>query len=179
MDPISFGGTLAVAMELYEMGVITDGRNRRGGAQLRQCNEALTIMAEKTGKYEGFGKVLGLGSKRLCEKYGHPELFMGVKGQEFAGYDSAARSRAWGWATRPRTGAPATSSTTPSAPTWRTSDRRRQGPAGARIPRTSSSMGRFDRPVPVHHGAGWGPERLTAKQIDAACEGEWTVERLT
>ena len=47
-------------------------------------------MAEKTGKYEGFGQVSGSGSKRMCEKYGHPELFMGVKGQEFAGYDSRA-----------------------------------------------------------------------------------------
>ena len=52
--------------------------------------EGLAVMAEKTGKGEGFGKELALGSKRLCEKYGHPELFMGVKGQEFAGYDSRA-----------------------------------------------------------------------------------------
>jgi aldehyde:ferredoxin oxidoreductase len=47
-------------------------------------------MAEKTGKFEGFGQILALGSKRMCEKYGHPELHMGVKGQEFAGYDSRA-----------------------------------------------------------------------------------------
>ena len=40
-----------------------------------------------TGKGEGFGKELGLGSKRLCEKYGHPELSMSVKGQEFPAYD--------------------------------------------------------------------------------------------
>ncbi len=36
---------------------------------------------------EGFGKELGLGSKRLCEKYGHGELSMTVKGQEFPAYD--------------------------------------------------------------------------------------------
>ena len=89
MDPISFGVTLAAAMELYEKGVITS--DETDGIALNFGNaEALTVMAEKTGKYEGFGQVLALGSKRLCEKYGHPELSMSVKGQEFAGYDSRA-----------------------------------------------------------------------------------------
>ncbi len=89
MDPITFGATLSAAMELFEMGVITI--EDTDGIELKFGNaEALTIMAEKTGKYEGFGQVLALGSKRLCEKYGHPELSMSVKGQEFAGYDSRA-----------------------------------------------------------------------------------------
>lgn len=89
MDPITFGATLSAAMELFEMGVITT--DDTDGIELKFGNaEALTIMAEKTGKYEGFGQVLALGSKRLCEKYGHPELSMSVKGQEFAGYDSRA-----------------------------------------------------------------------------------------
>ena len=89
MDPISFGGTLAAAMELYEMGVLT--KEQTDGIELTFGNpEALTVMAEKTGKYEGFGKELGLGSKLLGEKYGHPEVAMVVKGQEFAGYDSRA-----------------------------------------------------------------------------------------
>jgi aldehyde:ferredoxin oxidoreductase len=88
-DPISFGGTLAAAMELYEMGVLT--KSDTDGIELRFGNpEALAVMAEKTGKGEGFGRVLALGSKRLCEKYGHPEIAMHVKGQEFAGYDSRA-----------------------------------------------------------------------------------------
>lgn len=88
-DPISFGGTLAAAMELYGMGVI--GKEETDGIELRFGNsEALTVMAEKTGKYEGFGEILGLGSKLMCEKYGHPEIAMHVKGQEFAGYDSRA-----------------------------------------------------------------------------------------
>ena len=88
-DPISFGGTLAAAMELYEMGVITkedtDGVDLSFGSA-----EALVVMSEKVGKYEGFGQILGLGSKLMCEKYGHPEVAMVVKGQEFAGYDSRA-----------------------------------------------------------------------------------------
>ena len=89
MDPISFGVTLAAAMELYELGVIdktqTDGIELNFGSA-----EALVVMSEKTGKYEGFGRDLGLGSKRLCEKYGRPELAMVSKGQEFAGYDGRA-----------------------------------------------------------------------------------------
>ena len=45
------------------------------------------MAAEMTGNGEGFGKELGLGSKRLTAKYGHPELSMAVKGQEFPAYD--------------------------------------------------------------------------------------------
>jgi aldehyde:ferredoxin oxidoreductase len=49
---------------------------------------ALTYLAEVTARGEGFGKEVGLGSKRLCAKYGHPDLSMTVKGQEFPAYDS-------------------------------------------------------------------------------------------
>ena len=86
MDPISFGGTVAAAMELYETGAITD--RETGGVAFRFGSaEALCLAAEWAGTGEGFGKDLGLASLRLCEKYGHPELAMVVKGQEFAGYD--------------------------------------------------------------------------------------------
>lgn len=89
MDPISFGVTLAAAMELYELGIIKP--EETDGIALTFGNaEALTVMAEKTGKQEGFGRMLGRGAKRLCEHYGRPELAMVVKGQEFAGYDSRA-----------------------------------------------------------------------------------------
>lgn len=85
-DPISFGSTLAAAMELYEMGVIT--QDQTDGVELKfGSSEALVKMVELTAKGEGFGKELGMGSKRLCEKYGHPELSMTVKGQEFPAYD--------------------------------------------------------------------------------------------
>ena len=78
MDPISFGVTLAAAMELYEMGAIP--KEDTDGVELRFGNaEALTVMAEKTGKFEGFGQILGLGSKRLCEKYGHPTGWVMLK----------------------------------------------------------------------------------------------------
>jgi len=86
MDPISFGSTVAAAMELYEMGVLTKGHT--GGIDLRFGSaEALTTITELTARGEGFGRDVGLGSRRLCEKYGHPELSMTVKSQEFPAYD--------------------------------------------------------------------------------------------
>jgi len=86
MDPISFGSTLAAAMELFETGAITT--EHTGGMELKFGSaEALCWAAEVAAKGEGFGKDLGLGSKRLCEKYGKPELSMTVKGQEFPAYD--------------------------------------------------------------------------------------------
>ena len=86
IDPISFGATLGAAMEMYEDGVLTD--KETGGLKLKFGSaQALTTATELTGKAEGFGKELGMGSKRLCEKYGKPELSMTVKGQEFPAYD--------------------------------------------------------------------------------------------
>ncbi len=85
-DPISFGATVAAAMELFEKGAITT--EHTGGLELKFGSaEALTKSAELVAKGEGFGTDLGLGSKRLCEKYGHPDLSMTVKGQEFPAYD--------------------------------------------------------------------------------------------
>ncbi|MBI2978299.1 MAG: aldehyde ferredoxin oxidoreductase family protein, partial [Rhodospirillales bacterium] len=87
MDPISCGATVGAAMELYETGVLT--KKQTGGIDLKFGNaHALTDLAELTGKGEGFGAEIGLGSKRLCEKYKRPELAMQVKGQEFPAYDS-------------------------------------------------------------------------------------------
>lgn len=86
LDPISFGATVGAAMELYETGVINS--ETTGGLELKFGSaEALTKAVELTGKAEGFGKELGLGSKRLTAKYGKPELSMTVKGQEFPAYD--------------------------------------------------------------------------------------------
>ena len=82
IDPISFGSTLAAAMELYKIGAITT--KETGGIEMKFGSaEAMTKATELTCRGEGFGKDLGLGSKRLCEKYGHPDLSMTVKGQEF------------------------------------------------------------------------------------------------
>ncbi len=88
-DPISFGSTVAAAMELYEIGAITTATT--GGIEMKFGSaEALTKAAELVAIGEGFGRDLALGSKRLCEKYGHPDLSMTVKGQEFPAYDPRA-----------------------------------------------------------------------------------------
>ncbi|MGE0824415.1 MAG: aldehyde ferredoxin oxidoreductase family protein [Candidatus Binatia bacterium] len=88
MDSISFGATVAAAMELYEKGAVSQ---QETGMPLNFGNaEALIAMAEKTAYREGFGTELAEGSKRMTEKYGRPELFMGVRGQEFAAYEARA-----------------------------------------------------------------------------------------
>ena len=86
MDPISFGATVGAVMELYEMGVLT--RAQIGIEAPFGSAQALARLAEMTATGEGFGREIGLGSKRLCAKYGHPELSMSVKGQEFPAYDA-------------------------------------------------------------------------------------------
>ncbi|HPG79105.1 MAG TPA: aldehyde ferredoxin oxidoreductase family protein [Piscinibacter sp.] len=85
-DPISFGATIGAVMELYEMGVLT--KEQLGIDAKFGSAQALAYFAEITAKGEGFGKEIGQGSARLTKKYGHPELTMSVKGQEFPAYDS-------------------------------------------------------------------------------------------
>jgi aldehyde:ferredoxin oxidoreductase len=49
--------------------------------------EALLDLVRKMATREGFGWILGEGSYRLAERYGHPELSMTVKKQELPNYD--------------------------------------------------------------------------------------------
>lgn len=84
-DPISFGTTVGAVMELYEMGVLT--KEQLGIDAKFGSAEALAHFAEITARGEGFGIEIGQGSKRLTAKYGHPDLSMSVKGQEFPAYD--------------------------------------------------------------------------------------------
>ncbi|HWP11577.1 MAG TPA: aldehyde ferredoxin oxidoreductase family protein [Ramlibacter sp.] len=86
IDPISFGATIGAVMELYQMGVLT--REQIGIEAPFGSAQALAFLAEQTVTGQGFGKEIGQGSKRLTAKYGHPELSMSVKGQEFPAYDS-------------------------------------------------------------------------------------------
>ncbi|NKE65991.1 aldehyde ferredoxin oxidoreductase family protein [Ramlibacter sp. RBP-2] len=85
IDPISFGATVGAVMELYEMGVLT--KEQVGIEAKFGSAQALAFLAEQTVTGQGFGKEVGLGSKRLTAKYGHPDLSMSVKGQEFPAYD--------------------------------------------------------------------------------------------
>ena len=88
MDTITAGSTIACAMELFERGLITEAE---AGMALNFGNaEAMVRLVELTGKGEGFGKKIGLGSYRLAESYGAPELSMTVKKMEFPAYDGRA-----------------------------------------------------------------------------------------
>ncbi len=88
IDPITMGATVACAMELFEMGAITE---EEVGFPLRFGDAAAMVKAtEITCKGEGFGQIMGLGSYRMAEKYGHPELSMSVKKQEMPAYDGRA-----------------------------------------------------------------------------------------
>ena len=85
IDPISFGTTVGAVMELYEMGVLT--KEQLGIEAPFGSAQALAFFAEETVNGRGFGKEIGQGSKRLCAKFGHPDLSMSSKGQEFPAYD--------------------------------------------------------------------------------------------
>ncbi|MHC5073830.1 MAG: aldehyde ferredoxin oxidoreductase family protein [Planctomycetota bacterium] len=86
LDTISAGSTIACAMALYEKGLIKpeeiDGPPLNFGSL-----EAVVEWTRKMGASEGFGTKLALGSYRLAEMYGVPELSMSVKKQELPAYD--------------------------------------------------------------------------------------------
>ncbi len=80
LDTISTGSTIGCAMELSEKGYLTEGIEFGD-------SEKMVELVRKTGLREGFGKEIGEGSKRLAERYGHPEVAMQVKGLELPAYD--------------------------------------------------------------------------------------------
>jgi len=85
MDTITAGGTIACAMELFEQGAITE---EQAGCRLNFGNaDALVDLMTDIGYRRGFGDVLAEGSARVAQKFGRPELFMGVKKQDFPAYD--------------------------------------------------------------------------------------------
>jgi len=86
LEPISVGSTIAAAMELNEKGYIPEEDLQ--GLVLEFGNAAAMVEAMWRTAYKvGFGKQLALGSRKLCELYGHPELSMSVKGLEMPAYD--------------------------------------------------------------------------------------------
>ena len=86
LDPISVGSTIAAAMELHQKGYIKEGDLQ--GMDLSFGNaSALVDSVWRIAHKDGFGKYLALGSKRLCEMFGAPELSMSVKGLEMPAYD--------------------------------------------------------------------------------------------
>lgn len=85
MDTITAGTTIACAMELFEKGIL---REKDIGMKLNFGDgSAMVKLVEQAAKREGFGDILAEGSYRMAEKYGHPELSMSSKKQEFPSYD--------------------------------------------------------------------------------------------
>ncbi len=85
MDTITTGMTIAAAMEMYEKGYISEeiiGMPLKFGD-----HDAMIEMIKKMAYREGFGNDLAQGSYRLAEKYGHPEIAVTTRKQEFPGYD--------------------------------------------------------------------------------------------
>ena len=179
-DPISFGATVGAAMEMYETGVITD--KETGGIELKFGSaKALTDIAELTGKGEGFGAEIGLGSKLLCEKYGHPELSMSVKGQEFPAYDSRGiQGMGLTYATSNRGACHLRSYTVASEVLGipeKTDPLVSEGKAGL-VKAFQDATAVFDSAgICVFTSFAWSLEDV-APQIDAACDGDWSVDKL-
>lgn len=89
LDTITMGSTIACAMELYEKGYIK--LEDLQGMDLSFGKAASLVDAVwRTAYKAGFGKFLALGSKRLAETFGAPELSMTVKGLEMPAYDPRA-----------------------------------------------------------------------------------------
>ena len=180
-DPITFGSTLGAAMELYEMGLISDADT--GGTALKFGSaEALTKMAELVGKGEGFGKILGLGSKRLCEKYGHPELSMSVKGQEFPAYDPRGiQGMGLTYATSNRGACHLRSYTVASEILGipeKTDPLATEGKAGLVKAFQDATAAVDSTGLCLFTTFAWSLDDFQP-QVDAACDGEWSLERLS
>ncbi len=85
IDTISAGMTIACAMELAEKGYIPQ---EKIGFDLKFGDpDAIIELTHQIAHLSGFGKELAEGSYRLAEKYGHTELAVTAKKQEFPGYD--------------------------------------------------------------------------------------------
>ncbi len=180
LDPISFGATVAAAMELFENGQLT--LEDTGGIDLRFGNaEALVRVAELTARGEGFGLEIGLGSKRLCEKYGHPDLSMTVKGQEFPAYDPRGlQGMGLTYATSNRGACHLRSYTVSSEVLGvpvKTDPLATEGKAAMVKDFQDATAAVDSSGLCVFTTFAWTLENI-APQIDAACAGEWTVEKL-
>jgi len=179
-DPISFGSTVAAAMELFEIGAITT--EQTDGVELKFGSaKALTWCADQVATGEGFGKDLGLGSKRLCEKYGHPELSMTVKGQEFPAYDPRGiQGMGLTYATSNRGACHLRSYTVASEVLGipeKTDPLVTEGKAGLVKAFQDATAAVDSMGICLFTTFAWTLDNM-APQMDAACEGEWTVERL-
>jgi aldehyde:ferredoxin oxidoreductase len=179
IDPITLGCTIAAAMEMFEEGNIT--LEDTGGIDLRFGNaKALVEVIELTISGEGFGAEIGQGSKRLCEKYGAPDLSMSVKGLEFPAYDPRGlQGIGLNYATSNR-GACHVRGYTVASEILGIPVKTEQTDTDGKPELVKA----FQDATALVDSAGiclfttfaWGMDNI-APQIDAACEGDWSVDK--
>ncbi|MGQ9627158.1 MAG: aldehyde ferredoxin oxidoreductase family protein [Anaerolineae bacterium] len=88
LDTISLGGTIALALECFEQGILTAAE--ADGLELRWGNaEAIVALAEKIARREGIGEVLADGAKVAAEKIGKgaEEYAIHIQGEEIPAHD--------------------------------------------------------------------------------------------
>lgn len=180
MDPISFGATIGAVMEMFENGTLdeaTIGVKAPFGSA-----EALCELVDMTASGEGFGREIGLGSKRLCEKYGQPELSMSVKGQEFPAYDSRGiQGMGLTYATSNRGACHLRSYTVASEVLGipvKTDPLVTEGKPDL-VMAFQDATAAFDASgLCIFTSFAWSLGDIQP-QIDAACEGDWSMEKLS
>ncbi len=179
IDPISFGATVGAAMELYDLGLIKE--SDVGFPLLFGSAEVLTKLTEMTVNGVGFGKEIGLGSKRLCAKHGRPELSMSVKGQEFPAYDSRGiQGMGLAYATSNRGACHLRGYTVASEVLGipvKTDPLVTEGKAGL-VKAFQDATAVFDSSgLCVFTSFAWTLADVQP-QLQAACEGDWSMEKL-
>jgi aldehyde:ferredoxin oxidoreductase len=88
IDTMGVGGTIAMAMECYERGLIS--RDDTDGIELTWGNaEAIVAMVEKVAKREGFGALLADGSQKAAERIGKgaEKYAVSIRGKSLAFHD--------------------------------------------------------------------------------------------
>ena len=180
MDPISFGATIGAVMEMYEDGTLTE--EQIGVKAPFGSAEALCALVDMTAAGEGFGVDIGMGSKRMCEKYGRPELSMSVKGQEFPAYDSRGiQGMGLTYATSNRGACHLRSYTVASEVLGipvKTDPLVTEGKPDL-VMAFQDATAAFDASgLCIFTSFAWGLGDIQP-QIDAACEGDWSLEKLS
>jgi aldehyde:ferredoxin oxidoreductase len=88
IDTMGVGGTIAMAMECFENGLI--GKEDTDGIDLTWGNaEAIVAMVEKVAKREGFGAVLADGTQKAAERIGKgsEKYAVSIRGKSLAYHD--------------------------------------------------------------------------------------------
>ena len=88
IDTMGVGGTIAMAMECYENGLIS--KQDTDGIDLTWGNaEAIVAMVEKVARREGFGSLLADGTQKAAERIGKgaEKYAMAIRGKSLAYHD--------------------------------------------------------------------------------------------